>query len=182
MWRTLEDQARTYFAQQRVEPSRLVFHRFADMRYAGQEHTVKVPVPAGAMTAAAIGEVEGRFHALHEQRYTFRLPSAVEFVNFHLTTFGTVDKPRVPRLRTAKSGARGGGKGAGRGALKGRREVDFDAHGRLASAVYERDRLRPGAAVSGPAIIEEPAATTVLFPGQRATVDAYGNLVIEGRS
>ena len=152
---------------------------FADMRYAGQEHTVKVPVPAGAMTAAAIGEVEGRFHALHEQRYTFRLPSAVEFVNFHLTTFGTVDKPRVPRLRTAKSGARGGGKGAGRSALKGRREVDFDAHGRLASAVYERDRLRPGAAVSGPAIIEEPAATTVLFPGQRATVDAYGNLMIE---
>src|SRR5438445_6782390 len=179
MWRTLEDQARTYFAQQRVEPSRLVFQRFADMRYAGQEHTVKVPVPAGAMTAAAIGEVEGRFHALHEQRYTFRLPSAVEFVNFHLTTFGTVDKPRVPRLRTAKSGARGGGKGAGRSALKGRREVDFDAHGRLASAVYERDRLRPGAAVSGPAIIEEPAATTVLFPGQRATVDAYGNLMIE---
>src|SRR5438132_1166382 len=179
MWRTLEDQARTYFAQARVEPIRLVFQRFADMRYAGQEHTVKVPVPAGAMTAAAIGEVEGRFHALHEQRYTFRLPSAVEFVNFHLTTFGTVDKPRVPRLRTAKSGARGGGKGAGRGALKGRREVDFDAHGRLASAVYERDRLRPGAAVSGPAIIEEPAATTVLFPGQRATVDAYGNLMIE---
>ena len=179
MWRTLEDQARTYFAQQRVEPSRLVFQRFADMRYAGQEHTVKVPVPAGAMTAAAIGEVEGRFHALHEQRYTFRLPSAVEFVNFHLTAFGTVDKPRVPRLRTAKSGARGGGKGAGRSALKGRREVDFDAHGRLASAVYERDRLRPGAAVSGPAIIEEPAATTVLFPGQRATVDAYGNLMIE---
>src|SRR5438876_1210541 len=179
MWRTLEDQARTYFAQQRVEPSRLVFQRFADMRYAGQEHTVKVPVPAGAMTAAAIGEVEGRFHALHEQRYTFRLPSAVEFVNFHLTTFGTVDKPRVPRLRTAKSGARGGGKGAGRSALKGRREVDFDAHGRLASAVYERDRLRPGPAVSGPGFIEEPAATTVLFPGQRATVDAYGNLMIE---
>ena len=179
MWRTLEDQARTYFAQQRVEPSRLVFQRFADMRYAGQEHTVKVPVPAGAMTAAAIGEVEGRFHALHEQRYTFRLPSAVEFVNFHLTAFGTVDKPRVPRLRTAKSGAGSGGKGAGRSALKGRREVDFDAHGRLASAVYERDRLRPGAAVSGPAIIEEPAATTVLFPGQRATVDAYGNLMIE---
>src|SRR3989442_9153163 len=113
------------------------------MRYAGQEHTVKVPVPAGAMTAAAVGEVEGRFHALHEQRYTFRLPSAVEFVNFHLTTFGTVDKPRVPRLRTAKSGARGGGKGAGRGALKGRRGGEFDAHGRLATAGYGSRRPAP---------------------------------------
>src|SRR3989442_15208041 len=113
------------------------------MRYAGQEHTVKVPVPAGAMTAAAIGEVEGRFHALHEQRYTFRLPSAVEFVNFHLTTFGTVDKPRVPRLRTAKSGARGGGKGAGRGPLKGRRGGEFDTHRPRAPAGYETEHPRP---------------------------------------
>lgn len=181
MWRTLEDQARTYFARQRVEPSRLVFQRFADMRYAGQEHTVKVPVPAGAMTAAAIGEVERRFHSLHEHHYTFRLPSAVEFVNFHLTTFGTVDKPRVPRLRRRQSRAGRRQLSTDRGALKGRRDVDFDAHGRLSAAVYERDRLGSGVTVKGPAIIEEPAATTVLFPGQRATVDAYGNLLIERR-
>jgi len=169
MWDTLERQARDYYTQQGVAKSRLVFQRFADMRYAGQEHTVKVPVPAGAMTPSAIGEVERRFHALHEQHYTFRLPSPVEFVNFHLTAFGTVDKPRLPRLR---------GKGTARDALKGRREVDFDVRGRLMATVYERGRLRPGARVKGPAIIEEPAATTVVFPGQHASVDAYGNLII----
>ncbi|TMJ05345.1 MAG: hydantoinase/oxoprolinase family protein [Bacillati bacterium ANGP1] len=169
MWDTLERQARDYYTQQGVAKSRLVFQRFADMRYAGQEHTVKVPVPAGAMTPSAIGEVERRFHALHEQHYTFRLPSPVEFVNFHLTAFGTVDKPRLPRLR---------GKGTARDALKGRREVDFDVRGRLMATVYERGRLRPGAQVKGPAIIEEPAATTVVFPGQHASVDAYGNLII----
>jgi len=169
MWDTLERQARDYYTQQGVAKSRLVFQRFADMRYAGQEHTVKVPVPAGAMTPSAIGEVERRFHALHEQHYTFRLPSPVEFVNFHLTAFGTVDKPRLPRLR---------GKGTAHDALKGRREVDFDVRGRLMATVYERGRLRPGAQVKGPAIIEEPAATTVVFPGQHASVDAYGNLII----
>src|SRR3989442_10121387 len=138
------------------------------MRYAGQEHTVKVPVPAGAMTAAAIGEVEGRFHALHEQRYTFRLPSAVEFVNFHLTTFGTVDKPRVPRLRTAKSGARGGGKGAGRGALKGRREGGFDAHGRLASAGVEKKPPPARAGGRGASVHQGTPGPPGVFPPPRA--------------
>ena len=181
MWSTLEHQAREYFTQQSVASSRLVFQRFADMRYAGQEHTVKVPVPDGALTVAAIRQVEERFHALHEQRYTFRLPSAIEFVNFNLTTFGTVDKPRVPRLRPTPNGGGARRSKTTGGALKGRREVDFDARGRLLSAVYERSRLPSGAAVKGPAIIEEPAATTVLFPGHRATVDAYGNLLIEVR-
>ncbi len=178
VWQTLERQALEYFTRQGVAKSRLVFARFADMRYAGQEHTVKVPVPATTMTKAAIAGVERAFHDLHEQRYTFRLPSAIEFVNFHLTAFGTVDKPRVPRLRSPRSGS-GRGKGNAREALKGRREVDFDRHGRLAAAVYERGRLTPGAQVKGPAIVEEPAATTVLFPGQRAEVDGFGNLIIE---
>jgi N-methylhydantoinase A len=28
-------------------------------------------------------------------------------------------------------------------------------------------------------VIEEPAASTVVFPGQRLRVDEYGNLVVE---
>jgi len=172
VWQALERQALDYFALQGIARHRLVFQRFADMRYAGQEHTVKVPVPAGGMTPAAVAEVEQRFHALHEQRYTFRLTSPIEFVNFHLSAFATVEKPRVRRLRRD---------GPARQAVKGRREVDFDAHGRVAATIYERDRLGPGAAVKGPAIIEEPAATTVVFPGQRVEVDSYGNLVMEVR-
>ena len=130
----------------------------------GDHHRGAAVVGVGCASHEAVG-----FHALHEQHYTFRLPSPVEFVNFHLTAFGTVDKPRLPRLR---------GKGTARDALKGRREVDFDVRGRLMATVYERGRLRPGAQVKGPAIIEEPAATTVVFPGQHASVDAYGNLII----
>lgn len=172
VWQTLERQALDYFTPQGIAGHRLVFQRFADMRYAGQEHTVKVPVRLGGMTGAAVAEVEKRFHALHEQRYTFRLSSPIEFVNFHLTAFGTVEKPRVRRLR---------GTGTARGAIKGRRQVDFDAEGRATATIYERDRLAPGARVRGPAIIEEPAATTVVFPGQRVEVDGYGNLIIEVR-
>lgn len=170
IWGTLQGEATGYFDRQGVTRARLAFHRYADMRYAGQEHTVKVPVPAGAMDRAAVGEIEKRFHGLHEQHYTFRLSSPIEFVNFHLTTFGTVDKPKVRRRR---------GGGTARAAAKGKREVDFDAHGRLEARLYERSALGPGAKVKGPAIIEEPAATTVLFPGQRAEADRFGNLIIE---
>ncbi len=55
--------------------------RSLDMRYHGQEHTVRVPVPSGRIDLAELNE---RFHALHEQAYTFRLDSAIEIVNFHV--------------------------------------------------------------------------------------------------
>jgi len=41
-----------------------------------------------------------------------------------------------------------------------------------------RAELLAGNKISGPALIEEHASTTVLMPGDRMTVDAYGNLVI----
>jgi N-methylhydantoinase A len=163
--------AADYFAREGLDPGRVVGQRSADMRYLGQEHTVKVPLPDGRLTADSLAEIEGRFHALHEQRFTFRLDgSAIEFVNFHLTAFGAVEKPRPRAIRPA---------GDPRGARKGARQVDFDERGRHESAIYERSRLGAGARLAGPAVVEEPAASTVLFPGDRLTVDDYGNLIIE---
>jgi N-methylhydantoinase A len=57
--------------------------------------------------------------------------------------------------------------------------VDFDELGWHKSALYERSQLGAGAQVEGPAIVEEPAASTVLFPGDRLSVDIYGNLTID---
>ena len=45
-------------------------------------------------------------------------------------------------------------------------------------AVYDRSRLGPGNAVSGPALVIDPESTTFLPPGYRARVDGYLNLVI----
>ncbi|MFQ5794290.1 MAG: hydantoinase/oxoprolinase family protein [Candidatus Bipolaricaulia bacterium] len=169
-WEELETEARDHFARERIATDQLVFQRYADMRYAGQEHTVKVPIPSGSFDDATVQEIEERFHQLHHQYYTFRLDSPIEFVNFHLTTFGTVEKPEIPELN---------GDRMPETALKGHREVDFDVHGRQRTPIYERGRLGPGAQVTGPAIVEEPDATTVVFPDQRLSVDRYGNLFIE---
>ena len=47
------------------------------------------------------------------------------------------------------------------------------------ASVYDRGALRAGQTVTGPALIEEYASTTVVHPGDGVTVDAYGDLVID---
>lgn len=172
IWDEMERQAVEYFQREKMDAGDMVFTRYADMRYLGQEHTVKVPVPAGKVDASVIRDVEQRFHSLHEHNYTFRLDdSLIEFVNFHLTTFGTVKKPEFGRLENRNSDLSA--------AIKGYRDVDFDEEGWQRSTIYERGLLGGGAVFAGPAVIEEPASSTVIFPGQKVTVDDYGNLIIE---
>ena len=172
----MEREAAEELAAERVEkdvPTELatVFQRFADMRYMGQEHTVKVPIPGGKLTEKDVAEINERFHQLHEHAYTFRLESPVEVDNFHLTALGQVKKPEITRLN--KDEAR-----TVEEAYKGERQVIFD-EGFLTTPTYERDLLPAGATLSGPLIVEEPAATTVVFPGQLLSVDEYGFLHIE---
>ncbi len=162
----LEEEMRRFFARAGYEVSALQIQRAADMRYLGQEHTVRVPVASDGLDLAAVNE---RFHALHEHAYTFRLDSAIEVVNFHVAGSIPTAKPELGAVD---------GQGAD-GQPKGRRMVDFDEDGRQESVIYERDRLQAGVPIEGPAVIEEPAATTVVYPGQRATVDHIGNIVIE---
>jgi N-methylhydantoinase A len=158
------------FANDGMGPERLAFNRYADMRYLGQEHTVKVPFPSGEVRTEELDEAARRFHEVHEREYAFRLDSPVEVVNYHLAAYGAVQKPDVATLvRTGRTAT---------DAIKGRREVDLDAHGVHQADIYDRAMLEPGAEFSGPAVVEEPATTIVILPSQRVLVDDYGNLHI----
>jgi N-methylhydantoinase A len=62
---------------------------------------------------------------------------------------------------------------------RGARPVYFEStKGFVETPVLERARLAPGHSVIGPAVIEQIDCTTVVEPGQGATVDAHGNLAI----
>jgi N-methylhydantoinase A len=63
-------------------------------------------------------------------------------------------------------------------AIKGRRRIHLAGKESANAILYERERLDIGAAVSGPAIIEQLDATTVIPPGWSARVDAYRNLIL----
>ncbi|MCZ4495134.1 MAG: hypothetical protein JWP53_4065 [Conexibacter sp.] len=171
IWHDLERSADDHFDDQTDHDPSLILTRSADMRYKGQEHTVKVPVAAGPMGAEELADVESRFAELHERHYTFRLDAPVEFVNFHLTALRPLGASRdLPRQQ------RDGDVGE---ALRGRRMVHFDQQGWNEAAIYERARLPTGQTVDGPAVVEEASASTLVFPGQRFSVDEWSNVVIE---
>jgi N-methylhydantoinase A len=139
------------------------------LRYEGQEHAVRVPLPANRLDEAACRAVEEDFHRLHELRYRFRLDDPVEAVDLHLVAIGRLRRPSLQALTRGPPGE---------DAIKGTREVDFDDDGVRTTPVFERDRLAPSDRVVGPAIVEEPAATTLVGSGQVLQVDPYGNLHI----
>jgi N-methylhydantoinase A len=59
------------------------------------------------------------------------------------------------------------------------RQVYFNGGDACDAPVLRRSALSPGLRIAGPAVIEEKTSTTVLYPGQRATVDAYLSIEVE---
>lgn len=166
MFRRLEDEAAAYFDA--GPGAGLVFDRLIEMRYVGQEHAVATPFDPDA----GLDALREAFHARHEQTYTFRLPDTeVELVTYHLGA--ELDTPRVdlPVIEAV---------GTVEAALIGDLEVYFGESGGEGRAnVYDRERLPPGAVLDGPVLIEEATATTMVLPGQRASVDRFGLIAIE---
>jgi len=161
----LETRAVDYFLGAGFDRGQIELVRSLDMRYNGQEHTVRVRMPEGELDFV---ELNDRFHAAHERAYTYRLPSGVEIVNYHVSALVPTMKPALAEHERR----------TGTPQLKSRRAVDFDTWGRLESAIYERSELFPGCQLHGPAIIEEPAASTVVPPGVQVTVDSIGNIIM----
>jgi N-methylhydantoinase A len=164
IFRGLEREALQRFGS--LKSAKLFGHAI-DMRYAGQEHTVATQFQPGAGFDALLAA----FHAAHERAYTFRLADTkAELVTFHLTA--EIDTPRVgiPEIATG---------GVAAEAMIGRRELHVGADGVVLAPVYDRDRLAAGATFEGPALVEEATTTTVLWAGQRASVDRFGLLSIE---
>jgi N-methylhydantoinase A len=171
-WRKLEAKAYQDNAEKGLASENVYFIYYLDMRYVGQDHTVKVRVPAEDLSPDNLAVVIEAFHREHEKNYSFRLDdSGVEIVNMHLASFGRVEKTPVKRMEP-KSYTLGQ-------AVLELRPVIFELHGKLETTVYLRDRLSPGMALAGPAIIEEVSASTLVEPGMTARVDDYGDIIIE---
>lgn len=172
MWTGLLTQAREQFEKENVPEENIVCNYIADMRYMGQEHTVKVNVPPIPWSEETKEEIIRRFHDTHEHFYTFRLPDTpTEIVNLHLVAYGRLTKPELAHIPPQE--------GPVETARKETRRVYFEEEGWIDTPVYLREKLGSGASLEGPVIVEEAAASTVAAKGQRVTVDVYGNLIIE---
>jgi N-methylhydantoinase A len=111
------------------------------------------------------------FHAVHQQVYGHSRPTqAVEFVNLR-----SVHSAPLPRPQLAVAAA----SGSLEAASKGTRTAYFDEYQAYRETpVYQRPLLPLGAHIDGPAIIEQPDTTTVVYPGYTCQVDHAGNLLL----
>lgn len=165
-FRELEAKARQDLLDEGVAAGRIVLKRSAGMRYLGQSWELLVELPE---TIASIPQMEAAFAEVHDRRFGHRSGGAVEIVNFRVTALGVVDKPELPPWT-------GGGRAAD--AQAGSRSVWFDGAERD-TPIYDRARLAAGAALQGPAIIDESGSTTLLPPGWSLRVLEHGDLMLE---
>ena len=172
MWKSQIDEAHKILASEGLKEDQAVFTFIADMRYAGQEHTVQVQAPAYPWKEEDRAEIMNRFHKTHEHFYTFSLPDTpAEIVNLHLVAYGQLNKPALQKIAPQKDDISS--------ALKETRPVFFNGDGWLDTPIYDRSKLGFGAKAQGPLVVEEPTTATVVCPGQSLSVDEYGNLIVE---
>ena len=165
-----EAKARATFAAEGVDPESLSFLRYGKFRYQNQEHTTDVPLD-GPVTDAALAGIAEDFHALYEKEYTYRLDAPVEMVGIHLVARAEIGKLTMEPAEPGPEDPSG--------AVKGTRDVDYALEGTHPATIYDGDRLAPGMAFTGPAIVEDSGTTIVIHPGNRVSVDAYRNIHIE---
>jgi len=171
IYNQLEKQMLKIFEEEGVEPEKVMLIRYADMRYYGQEWTIKIPIMSGKIGINEVGEIENRFHEAHEREYGFKLlGNPVEIVNFHIVGIHRIARPKLRELPEGGSLDK---------ALLGEREVYLGRDiGFRNTPVYKRELLPRDSTIKGPAVIEEITATTIVPINFQARVDRYGNLVL----
>lgn len=169
----LEAQAEHWFAEENVAPADRELKRTADLRYHGQNYELAIDVPDGPITPTTIRALAEGFAEAHKRLYGFVAEGEpVQLVTYRVEAIGFVPKAEFRPEPDAGPDASA--------AIMGRREVWFpETGGFVDCALYDREKLKSGNLIEGPAIIEQMDATTVLLPGMTARVEPYLNLILE---
>jgi N-methylhydantoinase A len=168
----LEARALAEAREEGFDPSVLELHRQLDLRYPFQGYELTVPVQAEPLTEADKTAIRRTFDTLHQEVYGTSAPDEVpEVVNVRILSIS-----RVPKLALPEQPA---GERSPEAARRGSRPALFEEDGAYRDTpIYQRELLRAGNVVEGPAIVEQLDSTTVLLPQQVAEVDRVGNLRI----
>jgi N-methylhydantoinase A len=149
---------------ERPDRTSVEISRYAELRYAGQEHTLEVPVPE----PSARDDIRAAFERRCLDSYSFRLDAPLEVVALRVSA--TEPPPPISWADTADPGPQPPAR---------TRLVDLDPYGPPQQIpVMVRAELAGGQPVEGPCEIEEPAATTLVLPGLAARQDQAGNLIL----
>ena len=165
----LEGEADAWFERENAPDASRQKTRYASMRYRNQGFELNIPWAGESVDAASTAATVERFHERHEQLYTFaQRDTVVEIVNLRVTASCDLARPRLSELSDGGSLAE---------AEVERHDIWFD-EGPVNVPVYDRSKLGAGIEIPGPAAIMQVDSTSVVFPGERARTDRYGNLIV----
>ena len=140
-----------------------------DLRYHGQGLLLTVDVALDGFTSGGLEAAGAQFDQIHTQLFTFALDADREVVNLRAVVHGQATTLAAETLGTSGSDPAA--------AAIGTQAIYVDQEQRQAT-IYDRAALRAGHRISGPAIVTEMDATSLILPGHTGEIDALGNILI----
>ncbi len=169
---SLMRQCREAIASYGIPDDKVELSRSIDMRYRRQTHDLIVPLPDGALDDSAIREFVMRFEGMYEDTYgkgAAFSEAGIELTTLRVQAIGRTKKPRLARVAPDAS----------RATRRERLVYDGAQETLVATTILDWEGISPDVSVAGPAVIEHPTTTVFVGAGQSATVDTWGNLVID---
>jgi N-methylhydantoinase A len=159
----LESEGRDHLEKEGVAAEAMVFERHGDFRYHGQEYVLTIPVSGEPVDIAG---VRAAFDAAYDRQYGHSSPDGrVEVANLRVAAIGRLPRPPIPDPIIVPRQA-------------DRTRMVYFAGRKMQTAIIQRDQIALGQDISGPAIIEEATATTLLPPNWQARVISGGHLLL----
>jgi len=141
----------------------------ADMRYVGQEHTVSVPVDLDMVDMGLASELKKRFDEVHERTYSHSASEEpAQIVTLRVSAGMSSDKPNFPPLPHKEAS----------GQSRFVADVWLTEESALPVPFYAREDLNKNQTLSGPAVIFEETASTLLLNGDVADIHPNGHILI----
>jgi N-methylhydantoinase A len=160
-------QGRELIEREKIGESEIRVHHKADMQFQGQSHVLGVNLPNANVT---IDQLRDLFAQAYWRRFHVELPELLPvLVNLHTAVIGGHPALPIEAIQPAKVDA----------ADKAEKRLVWFEGKWMQTHVYQREQLARNFEFSGPAIIEQLDATTVVEPADRARIDSYGNVIIQ---
>jgi len=168
----LEEKARDEYGKQ-YPSANITITRSADIRYKGQSHVINMQVPSGKLIPADLTLLKRAFDVTCENESGLSTDqSEVEIVALRvLAITSNHDREGLFYRKKEVSGTQLPNPGEIRPVIFGQDQIN--------TPVYNRKDLPPNTVLIGPAVVEQDDATTLIWPRMTASVDLYGNIIID---
>jgi N-methylhydantoinase A len=170
----LAAEAEDVLAAESIPEDRRTIELSVDARYYGQTPYINLRLDGIPRTAEDLDRLVAEYRSRYEAEFGYELPedvAAVELVNARAAAIGRTDTVELPVSE---------GDGSTEAAQAGSRPIYFDETGEFTDTpVYDRALLSGGAAIEGPAVVEQSDTTVLVPPGASLRVDRHLNLVID---